>query len=232
MDTNTERREKLLSRLKKCLALSASPEPHEAAAALRQAQKIMSELGITEADLIGLEIHETVVKTREGFGRCKTMMHLTNMLEEIFGVECIFERNPGSADRLNVRYIGARDRVLMAEYSHRVVWRAMQASWEKFLAERPEYKGDSGKRQSFHMGWLAQVRSKVEAVAIPDEETRAIRRHMERKYGQALKTIQSGETRLHGSAYYAGKDAAEDFELHRPVRQERIALEHKIVGRR
>ena len=43
MTVEENRREKLISRLKKCLALSASPEPHEAAAALRQAQKLMRE---------------------------------------------------------------------------------------------------------------------------------------------------------------------------------------------
>ena len=55
------RREKLISRLKKCLALSASPEPHEAAAALRQAQKLMRELDLTEADLLGLELADALV---------------------------------------------------------------------------------------------------------------------------------------------------------------------------
>lgn len=33
--------QRILERIKKCLALSQSSEPHEAAAALRQAQKLM-----------------------------------------------------------------------------------------------------------------------------------------------------------------------------------------------
>ena len=106
------RREKLISKLKKCLALSASPEPHEAAAALRQAQKLMRELDLTEADLLGLELADALVKTREGFGSCRTMNFLTSIVMEAFGVQCIYERNPGSANRLNVRYVGPRDRVL------------------------------------------------------------------------------------------------------------------------
>jgi len=94
------RREKLISRLKKCLALSASPEPHEAAAALRQAQKLMRELDLTEADLLGLELADALVKTREGFGACRTMNFLTSIVMEAFGVQCIYERNPGTANRL------------------------------------------------------------------------------------------------------------------------------------
>jgi len=222
-----ERKASLLKRLKKCMALSASPEPHEAAAAMRHAQAIMKELGITEADLAGIEMEERVVKTREGFGRCRVMMHLSNMLEDIFGVESVFERNPGSADRLNVRYIGAHERVLMAEYCHRVVWRAMMASWEKYLEDHPYYKGNAGKRMSFCIGWLSEVRSKVEAINIEDKEKNAIRAHMERRYGKSLTTIKSQNAQLAGGAYYAGKEAAEDFDIHRPIRAERKALEHK-----
>jgi hypothetical protein len=110
MTVEENRREKLISRLKKCLALSASPEPHEAAAALRQAQKLMTELGMTEADLLGLELANAVVKTREGFGACRTMNFLTSIIMEAFGIQCIYERNPGSANRLNVRYVGPQDR--------------------------------------------------------------------------------------------------------------------------
>jgi hypothetical protein len=224
---DAERKASLLKRLKKCMALSASPEPHEAAAAMRHAQAIMRELGITEADLAGIELEERLVKTREGFGRCRVMMHLSNMLEDIFGVESVFERNPGSADRLNVRYIGAHERVLMAEYCHRVVWRAMCASWEKYLQENPFYKGNSGKRMSFHIGWLSQVRDKVEAIHIEDSEKKAIRTHMERKYGKSLSTIKSQNASLSGGAYYAGKEAADGFDIHRPIRQQNKNLEHK-----
>ena len=39
-----------LAKIKKCLALAASPNPHEAAAATRQAQKLMAEYGLTETD--------------------------------------------------------------------------------------------------------------------------------------------------------------------------------------
>ena len=46
-------RAQALRRIRACLRLSASSEPHEAAAALRQAQALMREYGVTasEADL-------------------------------------------------------------------------------------------------------------------------------------------------------------------------------------
>lgn len=218
------RREKLISRLKKCLALSASPEPHEAAAALRQAQKLMRELDLTEADLLGLELADALVKTREGFGACRTMNFLTSIVMEAFGVQCIYERNPGTANRLNVRYVGPRDRVLLAEYSHRVIWRAMQGAWDNFLTQRPWLKGDGGKRQAFHLGWLVGVREKVEAIVPPEEETAAVNRWIVQRYGELVPGKAVKQKPVNAAAFNAGVEAAEDFSLHTPVEEQRLAI--------
>lgn len=221
------KREKLLSRLKKCMALSASPEPHEAAAAMRHAQALMKELGITEDDLEALEIHDAVIKTREGFGACRVMSHLVSMVMTAFGVEAVNERNPGSANRLNVRYVGPRDRVVMAEYAHRVVWRAVTAAWEAHLEAKPYIKGQAGRRQSFCIGWLSEVRAKVQELAPTASESSAMRKWMDQKYGGALKTVEHKQKSLNASDYYAGKDAAGDFQLHRPVEETRLGIGHK-----
>ena len=44
-------RDKILDKIKKCLALSASSNEHEAEAALRQARKMMEANGITDLDI-------------------------------------------------------------------------------------------------------------------------------------------------------------------------------------
>ena len=51
-------RDEALDKIKKCLALAASPEAHEAAAALRQAQKLMAQFGLTEADVTLADVAE------------------------------------------------------------------------------------------------------------------------------------------------------------------------------
>jgi hypothetical protein len=220
------RREKLISRLKKCLALSASPEPHEAAAALRHAQKIMKELDLTEADLLGLEMADTVVKTREGFGSCRTMNFLVSVIMEAFGVQCIYERNPGSAGRLNVRYVGPRDRVLLSEYSHRVVWRAMQAQWDEFLSKHPWMKGNGGKRQAFHLGWLCAVRDKIEAIVPAEDEVRAVNSWIAKKFGELVPGKSTKQKPVNASAYNAGLAAGSEFDLRTPLEEEQLALEN------
>ena len=51
-------RDEALDKIKKCLALAASPEAHEAAAALRQAQKLMAQFGLTETDVTLADVGE------------------------------------------------------------------------------------------------------------------------------------------------------------------------------
>lgn len=51
-------RDEALQKIKKCLALAASPEQHEAAAAMRQAQKLMQQFGLSEVDVSLADVSE------------------------------------------------------------------------------------------------------------------------------------------------------------------------------
>jgi hypothetical protein len=51
--------DKIIQRIRKCLALSGSSEPNEAAAALRQAQKLMEKFGISEDQVQVSEVKES-----------------------------------------------------------------------------------------------------------------------------------------------------------------------------
>lgn len=187
----------------------------------------MRELDLPETDLLGLELAESLVKTREGFGACRTMNFLTSIIMDAFGVQCAYERNPGSANRLNARYIGPRDRVLLAEYSHKVVWRAMQSSWDAVLMKWPRLKGDGGKRQAFHIGWLCGVREKVEALAPSEEETRAVDSFIARKYGTLVPGKEVKQKPLNAAVFHAGQEAAKDFSLNIPVEEQALAITHQ-----
>ena len=54
--------EKIIDKIKKCLALSNSDNPHEAAAALRQAQKLMEMHNLTELDISLSDVQECSAK--------------------------------------------------------------------------------------------------------------------------------------------------------------------------
>jgi len=60
----TQPDEKILGKIKKCLALATSSEPHEAAAAMRQAQKLMELHGIGQIDVKRSDIGEVQVSSK------------------------------------------------------------------------------------------------------------------------------------------------------------------------
>jgi hypothetical protein len=226
-DHTPEQRAKLLDKIKKCLALSGSPEPHEAAAAMRQAQKLMNSLGVTAEEVEAPTVFETEVKTREGYGNCRYMNHLSTLIEEAFGVEVVYSRNPGTANRLNVRYFGTGARVKLAEYTHRVLQRALEEAWATFLLCRPHLKSMGGKRQAFYIGWLFAVKRQVSTVVPPEVEQRAVKVYLARKFGE-LEAIggKKQDKQLDPQALHEGMLAAAEFSLNVPLEEEQCKLEH------
>jgi hypothetical protein len=226
-DHTPEQRAKLLDKIKKCLALSSSPEPHEAAVAMRQAQKLMAALGVTAEEVEAPSVVEAEVKTREGYGACRYMNHLVSLVEDAFGVEVVYSRNPGTANRLNVRYFGTEQRVRLAEYTHRVLQRGLEESWAKMLARRPWLKSVGGKRQAFYIGWLSVVHGQVSKLVPPEVETLAVKTYLNRKFG-ALEVIESKKrSDLDRAAMLEGMAAAEEFSLNVPLTEEQLKLEHQ-----
>jgi hypothetical protein len=222
-------RESRMKKIKKGLALAASSEPHEAARAMGQAQAMMAELGVTEADVEGIDIGEAEVKTREGYGACRYMSWLADTIEKTFGVKAIYSRNPGSANRLNVRYFGPKGRVELAEYTHRVVQRNLEASWAAHLERFPWKKSQGGVRQAFYIDWLQAVRVQMQALAPTEKEQGLIERYIDKNVGSLVK-LESKKQELDYAALEAGRKAAADFALHRPMTQEALKLGHEKVA--
>lgn len=78
-----------LDRVRKCLALArGSTEPHEAAAALRQAQVLMLKYGLAASDA------EVAARLATPAGRAETpagyLALLIRLVEDAFGVKCIY----------------------------------------------------------------------------------------------------------------------------------------------
>jgi len=218
-------RKRAIERIKKCLSLSKSPEPHEAATALAHAQKLMSHWGVDEAELTASRAHDEVVKTREVFGANMFIGVLIHVIEQAFGVKGIMEQNPGTARRTNIRFFGPEGRVLLAVYSAHVVEKAAWDAWYQYLADHPWVKTQPGSRQSFRLAWLYSVQSKIQALAPSSVEQRAIDLRVEQLY-PVLGKVKPKAGNVDYSAARAGHRAGDDFHLHAPVKQSPLSLEH------
>jgi hypothetical protein len=219
-------RERKLDKIRKCLRLSKSAEPHEAAAAIRHAQALMRELGIEDEAEVGME--ETtgeVIITKEAFGGCKYLNALASLVCRTFGVEGLYEAGNGiSRVRANVRYIGPRSRVMMAIYAHRVIDRAVFNAWKQV---RDAFGQAPGARQTFRLNFLGVIYDKVERLAPNEVETAAIARYKAKNFGTDLEPVKLKKDNRHDPlAAYLGQKLGEQFDIHRPMDEDKKRLGH------
>lgn len=216
----SDKYEKTLDKIKKCMALASSSNANEAATALRQAQKLMQSIGIDEGDLERLKtVDESIdVPIQKNIKAPMQLTRLINLIMGAFGVKAILEDRIGVSDvSYRVRYFGPDTRVPLACYAHRLVFRAMETSWKEHLAAHPYLKGVRAARASFQVGWLAEVSLKVEAIGFTNEEEHSVSTSIEKHYGGTLSKTKSTNMGLYGKLMGEGASAAKDFSIHRPM---------------
>jgi hypothetical protein len=221
---------KILDKIKKCLALGKSPNEHEAAAAMRQAQKLMERNGITEKDLGTIGYAMEVVQTSIQAGKKVpvTLSAIVRLLMHAFGVRATYGRTILVSDaNYKVTYWGPEHRVMLAGYAHAVVARAVEAAWKRHLAEHPGSKGVVGGRAGFYTGWILRVTDSVDEFGMTGEESDATQLLLGNHYGAELKNAEVTQTKLMRGTLSAGFKAGESFKLHRPINGvERLKLEN------
>lgn len=222
-------REKALARIKKCLALSKSPNEHEAAAALRQAQKLMEAHGILDhevdesavtSDFVDHDDYEYAVR------KPLILTSIARLMRRAFAVESVWERSP--TDKHRVRYFGQQANIMLATHSHTVVYRAVSAAWRAYLKENPGLKGRRNARASFVYGWCNVVIDKVAAISPdPDVKDRIERKKLEHYGWGGLVDVTGGTKSIYGRVVDDGSAAGRDFNINRPVGSDRRYLEYK-----
>jgi len=217
-------RDRALERIKKCLNLAKSSEAHEAAAAMRQAQKLMAAFAVSEEEVLGLEVSATQVITPEPHK--KSLPLYMNVLMSVccsaFDCDALIEVGYKSGKaRMAIRYFGLNGKDQLAAYAHEVMWRQMMEAWNEYRRYRPELFKERGARMGFWVGWLQEVRSKVHAFAGKEEE-QALRQRAMIAYngGKELDPAKDSPISLDGRTAAAGRKAAEDFSIHRPMNGE------------
>lgn len=211
---------KIIDKIKKCMALGSSSNANEAAAALRQAQKMMNMHGLTEDDIEGSNFKNDTVECPIQANK-KTPVHLSKfvgIIMKAFQVKAVIETNVRVSDSsYRVRYFGPNHRVTMALYAHVVIFRAMEAAWRDQLKADPTWKGIRGARLSFMVGWLEEISSKVEAIGWPEGEEERSEMMKQDFYGKELVKGGGRKYSLYGGIHGKGAAAASNFSINRPM---------------
>lgn len=223
----------IFSKIKKCLALSASPNPTEAATAMRQAHALMQKYGVTEAAIAQSDIGEAETPSRT-LSRDKPAhweAGLVSVIGKAFGCQLMIvgqRRKRGHANDGRYVFVGLKHQAEVAAYTAEVLIRKCKATRQKWLSDKFGGLGRGVPGGKAHMtrmgdafaeGWVSQMHERVHAFANPEGIDSAIAAHISARDSgdgpaqtRGLKQIGTNEK----LAAYAGMLAAKDEQLYRP----------------
>lgn len=211
---------KILGKIKKCLALGQSPEPHEAAAAMRQAQRLMELHGVDQETIDLQDIGEasfdgyTVTKIRR-WEAC-----LVSSVARAFGCKVVQAVGHGRIV-CSYTYIGTKDKAQLAAYTGQVLYRQClraRAQWLQINVPASTPRGDKARLgDDFCLGWAVAVDKKVVEFAMPEGLRALVDQYAKERLNAKGKTTAKDTGREVSGAYTEGKEAAKDAYLHRPM---------------
>jgi hypothetical protein len=183
-------RDQALEKIKKCLRLSKSSNEHEAAAALRQAQTLMREHGVSATDVQLSDVIEHKTRARSSTtNRWEALLART--VAEAFGCEwfSVIRREllPGLALRKvrDVVFIGVGSSAEVAAYSYDVLQRQLVRARGAHVAKQPascKPITKTARGDQFALGWVCAVADLVERFAGNDAERLLIEQYMATKH--------------------------------------------------
>lgn len=221
-------REKILDKIKKCLALSASSNEHEAEAALRQARKLMELHGISDRDVQAAQASEHRQKAGAQAKPSNWETRLANRVAQAFGCTVLFSRAfcPRFVRHAQWVFVGCGVGPEIAGYAFQVLARQLKRAREQHIkANLKRCKPATKTRRAdlFCEGWVVAVAGKIEAFAGTQQQSDAIDAYLAKHY-PSLSNLQprnrNDGRKLRDHEYndlIAGSHAGRDAELNRGV---------------
>lgn len=221
--------DKIIDKIKKCLALSASSNEHEAAAALRQARALMEKHGLTDLDIQAAEAQERRAESSAKSHPAAWESMLAARIGDAFGCRVVFSNNalrsffdqPGEW-----AFIGCGAAPEVAEYAFRVLRRQCKKAREghiKTRLKRCKTVTKTRRADLFCEGWVRAVAGKITAFAGGEQQATAIDAYLAKHYPSLgnLKTRDRNEGRnlrdYEHDDYAHGHRSGKDAQLNRGV---------------
>lgn len=211
-----------LSRIKKCLALSASANEHEAAAAMRQAAALMRKFNLEYANVLASDASEACVRSRARSRPAQWEGFLVDTVARQFRSAIIMRRARGQF--FQWVFVGTNHSAEVASYALTVLLRQAWASRAGFLAELPRGLKTGDKRQlgnRFSLGWVFAVHQAIREFAADsgdlDPAVRAYLDQQNLKKNARTKKITAKFDKADAYAFSLGAMSGKDARLYRGV---------------
>ena len=193
-------RDAIIAKIKKCLALAKSDNEHEAAVALRQAQRLMQQHGITDFDIEAADIQEEATKAGASSHPARWECGLATRVAKAFDCE-VFLACGWPVGKWT--FVGAAPAAEIARYAFEVMFRQVKrsrSSYIKTALKRCGPKSRTRRADLFCEGWVVAATALIKAFAGSEAQQAKVTAYLENKH--ALKGF-------HGRNRSAGRKLAE-----------------------
>ena len=227
---------KIIDKIYKCLRLSESGNPNEAALALRQASSLMKKHGINDAQIMAAEVTEGATQAGERYNPPFWALALANLVAEAFECRNLILRQYGKNPEF--RFIGLGFKAEVATYSYTVLHRHLSRAIEEFKrsidSNENDVVEDARRIEVFAQAWLFRVGRTVSEFIGENTDKVVIDEYIEEKYGETVELARE-PTDTQNADYddiLSGMRAAHEVALYRSVGcfVEPQLLQHKQVS--
>lgn len=186
------KKQKIISKIHKCLRLAESGNPNEAAAALRQAHGLMRKYGILETDIQACAIEERSVTSGGYYNPPYWAVALAELVAEAFDCRPYLARREASHPLF--RFIGVEHSASVAAYSFAVLYRQLRLARRAYMRGLGLDDRQEARRRGnvFAQAWLYRIgRVVAEFVGNPARRA-AVDEYVKVNYGDIAAESPSG----------------------------------------
>lgn len=222
-----DNRDDILDKIRKCMALAQSGSEHEAAAALRQAQKLMEMYQVSQAEMLAAGVRESKTKSGAVARPASWESDLAAHIAAAFGCKLIFSSSSWGWGEAQWVFIGLPPANEIAAYSLEVLLRQALKARREFIdsaLKRTKKRGNKTRRADlFSAGWVHTACAQVGALTPPEGAAEAIQAHLQLKHpslGQLATTDRNAGrnwSERDQDAYHTGRSAGRGAQLHQGV---------------
>lgn len=222
-------RETAIEKVKKLLRLSKSSNEHEAAAAMRQAQALMRQHQIEEAEAAGAAaeidpIEEVASDARRGKTTPVDLAALASLIAEAFGTRTFARASKpllSGSWQTEAWFVGPSPRAELSAYAFNVLYRQLCAAKRVHLRRVKNPKNRAARGDHFGIGFVQGVRALLTAWDLSIEDRARISAHMGAKHPKLeSRDVEARRGARSVPAYgdqHAGRNAGRSAQLHRGV---------------
>jgi hypothetical protein len=177
----------IIKKIRKCLALATSSNEHEAAAALRQAKKLMAAHAVSEAELAAAGVGEQEAKSGAQMRPAAWESFLAAVVADSFHCQALLIRT--LVDKAKWKFIGVGADPEVAVYAFMVLLRQVKRARAQHMRTRLArcVKTKIQRADLFAMGFINRLAALVEAFADKNPHEAAIAAYQSRQYPASVK---------------------------------------------